>query len=35
MPKKFERCVRKVKAQGKARNPHAVCHASIKGKKKR
>lgn len=25
MPAKLERCVRKVKAKGTARNPYAVC----------
>ncbi len=33
MPAKFDRCVRKVKAKGKARNPYAVCNASINRKK--
>lgn len=34
-PKKLERCVRKVKARSKGKvNPYAVCHASLKGKKK-
>lgn len=32
MPEKFDRCVRKVKAKGGARNPYAVCNAAMKGK---
>lgn len=31
MPAKLERCVKKVKAQGKAVNPWAVCNAALKG----
>lgn len=33
MPKKLERCVRKVKAKGGVRDPWAVCMAAT-GKKK-
>ncbi len=33
-PAKFDRCVRKVKAAGTARNAYAVCNASMKGKSK-
>ncbi|MDH3913411.1 MAG: hypothetical protein OEU09_19195 [Rhodospirillales bacterium] len=29
MPAKFDRCVKKVKAKGKVRNPYAVCRASM------
>ena len=29
MPAKLERCVREVKAKGKARNAWAVCRASL------
>lgn len=41
MPKAFERCVRKVKAKGKVKNPYAVCRSAmgtdkqIRKKKKR
>ncbi len=35
MPKKLERCVKKVKAGGKVRNPWAVCQASLKRKAKK
>jgi hypothetical protein len=37
MPAKFERCVKDVKAKaGKAKNPYAICNASMKrGKKKK
>lgn len=35
MPEKFDRCVRKVRAKGGAKNPYAVCHASMKKKRKR
>ncbi len=31
MPKKYTRCVAKVKAKGTARNPHAVC-SKLRGK---
>ena len=30
MPAKFDRCVAKVKAKGRVRNPHAVCTARLK-----
>lgn len=30
-PAKLHRCVKKVKAKGGAKNPWAVCNASIKG----
>lgn len=33
MPAKLERCVRKVKRKGGAKNPWAVCKAAV-GKKK-
>lgn len=29
MPKEFDRCVKKVKAKGKVKNPYAVCRASM------
>lgn len=29
MPKSFDRCVRKVRARGGAKNPYAVCRASM------
>ena len=29
MPAKFDRCVRKVRAQGGVRNPFAVCRAQL------
>lgn len=29
MPAPFDRCVKKVKAEGKVRNPFAVCRASM------
>lgn len=32
--KKMERCVAEVKEKGGAKNPYAVCHASIMGKLK-
>jgi hypothetical protein len=35
MPKKFDRCVKKVKAKGGAKNPYAVCSKVLKGKSKR
>jgi hypothetical protein len=35
MPKKFKRCVRKVKKKGTARNPHAVCGKLKKGHKEK
>jgi hypothetical protein len=36
MPKKLDRCVKKVKAKGKKKvNPWAVCNASINKKKKK
>lgn len=34
MPAKFDRCVRKVQAKGKAKNAYAVCNAAMKGKAK-
>jgi hypothetical protein len=33
VPKKLDRCVSKVRAKGKAKNPWAVCNAAL-GKKK-
>lgn len=30
----MERCVAEVKAEGGVKNPYAVCHASIMGKKR-
>ena len=30
MPAKEDRCVAKLKAKGKVRNPHAVCKAALK-----
>lgn len=33
MPKKFDRCVKKVKKQSPNVNPYAVCKASMKKKK--
>lgn len=41
MPAAFDRCVKKVRAKGKARNPYAVCRktmgsdADIKAREKR
>lgn len=35
MPKKLERCVKKVKAKGEKVNPYAVCNASLKKAKKK
>jgi hypothetical protein len=35
LTKKMEDCVRQVKAKGGVKNPYAVCHASIMGKKKK
>lgn len=37
MPKKLDRCVKKVKAKSKSKkvNPWAICKASLKKKKKR
>jgi hypothetical protein len=39
MPKskwdEMERCVAHVKAKGGVKNPYAICHASIMGKKKK
>jgi hypothetical protein len=35
LTKKMERCVARVKAQGRKVNPYAVCHASIMGKRKK
>jgi hypothetical protein len=35
MPEQFDRCVRKVKAKGGVRNPHAVCRESLKKGRKR
>lgn len=32
--KKFDRCVTKVKRKGGAKNPYAMCNASIGGKLK-
>jgi hypothetical protein len=32
--KKFDRCVTKVKRKGGAKNPYAVCNASMGGKSK-
>lgn len=29
MPRELDRCVKKVAAKGKVRNPHAVCRASM------
>lgn len=34
MPKKLEKCVKKVKASGSKVNAYAVCNASIKRGKK-
>jgi hypothetical protein len=34
MPAKWERCVKKVKAKGTARNAYAVC-SKLRGKKKK
>ncbi len=31
---KFERCVRKVKKSKGAKNPYAICHASLNKKKR-
>ena len=31
---RMERCVTEVKAEGGVKNPYAVCHASIMGKKR-
>jgi len=30
MPAKFDRCVRKVRASGSAKNPYAVCRAALR-----
>lgn len=35
MPAKLERCVRKVKAKGGAKNAYAVCNAAMNKKKRR
>jgi hypothetical protein len=35
MPKKLERCIRKVKAKGKVKNPWAVCISATGIKKKK
>ena len=39
MPKskwpEMERCVKKLKKEGKVKNPYAVCYANIMGKKKK
>jgi hypothetical protein len=35
MPKKLERCVRKVRAKGKVRSPYAVCAKSTGIKRKK
>ena len=32
--KKFDRCVTKVKSKGRAKNPYAICNASMGGKSK-
>ena len=32
--KKFDRCVTKVKSKGGAKNPYAICNASMGGKSK-
>lgn len=32
MPKKFDRCVKKVRAKNKNVNPYAICHASMNKK---
>ena len=32
--KKFDRCVTKVKRKGGAKNPYAICNASMGGKPK-
>jgi hypothetical protein len=32
--KKFDRCVTKVKCKGGAKNPYAICNASMGGKPK-
>jgi hypothetical protein len=32
--KKFDRCVTKVKRKGGAKNPYAICNASMGGKSK-
>lgn len=32
MPKKYERCIKAVKKQGRKVNPYAVCHASLSKK---
>ena len=32
--KKFDRCVTKVKQKGGAKNPYAICNASMGGKSK-
>ena len=29
MPQVFDRCVKKVKAKGGAKNPYAICRASL------
>ena len=31
MPEKYKRCVRKVRAKGGVRNPHAICTAANAG----
>jgi len=32
--KKYKSCVKKVKKKGKVKSPHAICRASVYGKKK-
>jgi len=32
--KKFDRCVTKVKSKGGAKNPYAICNATMGGKSK-
>jgi len=34
MPKKLDRCVRKLKRKGGVKNPWAVCKAAMKKRKK-
>lgn len=33
--KKYRRCVRKVKKKGGVKSPHAICRATVYGKKKK
>lgn len=35
MPKKFDRCVKKVTRKGGVDNPYAICTAAVMGKKKK